>query len=68
MDLSDPVQFLARDNLALKRAGAKLAAAAQLVATEYDGIHRLHLALVEWNQTVADEGGRAERYGKPEPG
>ena len=54
-------QFLAAENAELRRAGCKLAEAALQVAREYDGVHRLMLAVSEWAKAVADEGGR----GKP---
>ena len=53
-----PEQFLAAENAALRRAGCKLAEAALHVAREYDGVHRLMLAVSEWAKAVADEGGR----------
>lgn len=59
---ADPTAFLARDNLALKRAGDHLATASMRVIEDSDGVHRLRLAVAEWNRTIADEGGRAERF------
>ncbi len=50
--------FLARENGKLRRAGCKLAEAALHVAREYDGVHRLMLAVSEWAKVLADEGGR----------
>lgn len=58
-----PEEFLARDNRALRAAGGKLAEAALYVVHNYDGLHRLSLAVSEWSQTVADEGGRP--HGQP---
>lgn len=43
----------------LRKTGDDLAFAAARVVTEYDGIHRLRLALSEWYKIRADEGGRA---------
>jgi len=54
--------MLTADNARMRRAGCKLAAAALKVAHEYDGIHRLMLAVAEWSNAVADEGGRYQRY------
>jgi hypothetical protein len=51
-------EFLARENGELRRAGCKLAEAALHVAREYDGVHRLMLAVSEWAKVLADEGGR----------
>lgn len=39
----------------LKVAGNVLAEAAHRVQTEYDGVHRLRLALAGWYQALADE-------------
>ena len=58
--LCSPEQFLAAENAALRRAGCKLAEAALHVAREYDGVHRLMLAVSEWAKAVADEGGRGK--------
>jgi hypothetical protein len=51
-------EFLAVENRELRIAGCKLAEAALHVAREYDGVHRLMLAVAEWAKAVADEGGR----------
>ena len=53
-----PEQYLASENNALRKAGCKMAEAALYVAREYDGVHRLMLAVAEWAKAVADEGGR----------
>jgi hypothetical protein len=58
-----PEQFLASENNSLRKAGCKLAEAALHVAREYDGIHRLMLAVAEWANAVADEGGRGRAAG-----
>ena len=60
---SDPVEMLAQDNARLREAGGERAAAALYVAKEYDGVHRLMLAVAGWAQAVAGEGGRALRHG-----
>ena len=48
------------DNQALKDAGNAMAAASFRVATEYDGCHRLMLAVSDWARAVANEGGRGD--------
>ena len=53
-------EFLATENRELRKAGCKLAEAALRVAREYDGVHRLMLAVSEWAKAVADEGGRGK--------
>ena len=58
----DMIDHLAKDNKALKEAGARLSEAAFRVATEYDGVHRLMLAVSGWAKAIANEGGRAELY------
>lgn len=55
------VKQLTEDNARLKVAGAQLAIAALRVATEYDGVHRLMLAVSAWSKAMADEGGRGDR-------
>lgn len=59
-------EFLARDNSALRAAGGRLAKASLHVIHNYDGLHRLALAVAEWSQTIADEGGRPHGYGLPD--
>lgn len=54
----DPVPQLSADYQALKDAGNAMAAASFRVATEYDGCHRLMLAVSDWARAVANEGGR----------
>ena len=53
-------EFLAEENRELRKAGCKLAIAALYVAHEFDGVHRLMLAVSEWTQTLANEGGRGK--------
>lgn len=50
------------DNRALKKAGDDLAIAASYTVAEYDGLHRLRLAVAAWHKANADEGGRGDRY------
>lgn len=54
----DPVPQLSADYQSLKDAGNAMAAASFRVATEYDGCHRLMLAVSDWARAVANEGGR----------
>jgi hypothetical protein len=53
-------EWLTGDYAALKRAGDELAAAAMRVCHEYDGVHRLRLAVAEWARVTANEGGRGD--------
>ena len=53
-------EFLAAENRELRIAGCNLAEAALRVAREYDGVHRLMLAVSEWAAAVANEGGRGK--------
>jgi len=55
---ADLIQMLIDDNKRLRNAGCKLSEAAFKVATEYDGVHRLMLAVSEWAKAIANEGGR----------
>ena len=52
------VSNLTHDYYRLKVAGTDLAIAAMRVIRDYDGIHRLSLAVAEWNKAVAGEGRR----------
>jgi hypothetical protein len=49
-------RMLSRDNDKLRKAGCDLAEAACVVIRDYDGTHRLSLAVAEWFRAVADEG------------
>lgn len=51
-------KILEADNKRMKGAGNNLAIAAMRVIRDYDGLHRLSLAVAEWNKAVANEGGR----------
>lgn len=55
--------MMARDNSRMRRAGCSLAEAAQRVIRDYDGLHRLSLALVDWNLAIANEGDRPHPKG-----
>lgn len=52
------LKMLSEENARLREAGAQLAIAAMRVATEYDGVHRLMLAVSVWAKAMADEHGR----------
>jgi hypothetical protein len=58
----DLVRMLVADNRRMRAAGLKLSEAALHVIREYDGTHRLSLAVAEWAVAIADEGNRGERY------
>lgn len=45
-------EFLIEENRKLKKAGCKLANAALHVVSEYDGLHRLMLAVSEWSKVL----------------
>lgn len=52
------IQMLVDDNKRMREAGCELAEAAIHVCKEYDGIHRLALAIGKWALAIANEGGR----------
>jgi hypothetical protein len=58
--LDDQLRVLSDENRRLREAGAQMAVAALRVATEYDGVHRLMLAVSVWAKAMADEHGRGE--------
>lgn len=51
--------MFARDNARMRKAGCALAEAAMFVVREFDGVHRLALAVADWSKAIADEGDRA---------
>lgn len=55
------LERLAEDNAKLRNAGCRLAEAALYVIREYDGTHRLALAVAEWCKAVSNEGGRGDQ-------
>ena len=55
-------KMLEEDNKRMRKAGNDLAIAAMRVIRDYDGIHRLAIAVAEWNKVIAGEGGRGNRY------
>jgi hypothetical protein len=58
--MSELDKFLLRDNQALRKAGCNLAEAGMHVVDEFDGVHRLSLAISEWAKVIANEGGRGK--------
>ena len=55
---AEQVKMLSKENEALRKAGARLARRAMYVVAEYDGLHRLSLAVSEWAKVMGDEHGR----------
>ena len=55
-------EYLIEENRRMREAGCKLAEAAIRVSREYDGIHRLMVAVSEWSKVITDEGKRGDRY------
>ena len=64
----DLVKMLSRDISILKEGGYNLARAATNVVENYDGLHRLSLAIAEWHRSVADQGGRGTPPQQPSEG
>lgn len=60
----DAVTFLTEELNDLRRAGNELAEAAHRVSAEFDGVHRLRLALAGWYKALANEGGRERIHGE----
>ena len=56
--LDDLTNMVTKDGRRMRKAGCDLAEAALRVIRDYDGTHRLALAIAEWMKVVADEGGR----------
>lgn len=61
------VEMLVADNRRMRDAGCALAEAAQRVVRTYDGVHRLASAIARWNEAIANEGGRQERFAAAPP-
>lgn len=53
------LERLIANHARMREAGNNLAIAALRVVNDYDGCHRLALAVADWSKAVADEGGRA---------
>ncbi len=59
--------MMQRDNARMRQAGTSLAEAALRVIRDYDGLHRLSLAVAEWAQAIAAEGDRPHPNPTPSP-
>jgi len=57
VELSE-LNMLRENNRNMRKAGTALAEAALHVVREYDGVHRLALAVADWARAIANEGGR----------
>lgn len=55
------VEMMARDHARMRLAGGRLAEAAVRVIHDYDGLHRLSLAVAGWAEAIAAEGDRGHR-------
>ena len=55
------IKILNKDNKEMRKAGCELAVSAIRVAENYDGTHRLMLAVKKWCEVIANEGGRNKR-------
>lgn len=53
--------MMARDHARMRLAGGNLAEAAIRVIHDYDGLHRLSLAVAAWAEAIAAEGDRGPR-------
>ena len=60
--LDAQLQQLKTDAGNYRDAGCELAQAALHVIQNYDGLHRLSLAVAKWAKTVANEGGREKLH------
>lgn len=60
------IRMLVADNARMRAAGLALSEAALRVIRDYDGVHRLSLAVAEWARAVANEGHREAAYAKPD--
>lgn len=54
------IKQLSIENAKLRKAGGFLAQRAIYTITEFDGLHRLSLAVANWATVIADEGERKE--------
>lgn len=52
------IEQLSIENNKLRKAGGFLAQRAIYTITNYDGLHRLSLAVANWAKIIADESGR----------
>lgn len=60
------LEFIQRDNTKMREAGCELAIASMKVIKDYDGIHRLSLAVKDWCEVLANEGNRKLLAPQPE--
>ena len=58
------IEMLSEDNSRLRAAGCRLGISAMSVIMNYDGCHRLALAVADWCKAIADEGGRSPGKGE----
>lgn len=56
------IKQLSKENTDLRKAGGYLAQRAMYTVTNYDGLHRLSLAVSNWAKTVANEGRRSKKF------
>jgi hypothetical protein len=56
------VDMMTRDNAKMREAGCNLAEAAGRVIRDYDGLHRLSIAISAWYSAIAGEGDRDTRH------
>lgn len=54
------IEQLSKENSKLKKAGGYLAQRAIYTITNFDGLHRLSLAVANWATTIANEGERSK--------
>ena len=58
------IEQLSKENAKLRKAGGFLAQRAMYTVTEFDGLHRLSLAVANWATVVANEGERSKKRDK----
>lgn len=61
INVGTPIEFLRSDNYKMREVGSELAIAAARVIKDYDGLHRLSLAVKDWFEIIANEGGRGSK-------
>ena len=54
------IELLNTENSKLKIAGCEMAEAAIRIIKDYDGVHRLSLAVSNWFKVMADENNRSK--------
>lgn len=55
------IDQLSKENAKLRKAGGFLAQRAMYTITEFDGLHRLALAVANWATVIANEGERSKK-------